>query len=284
MPIALGVGAQRRAPVADAPSPTVPRPVPSQIEDAWESYKASGSLASRNRLVSYYMRVHVRPIASRIHAGLPHQVELEDLVQQGYLGLIDAMDRFDLARETRFETFSRRRVFGSIQDYLRSIDPVPRLTRMRAKRYRAACERFRKEHGRDPADDELRPLVDAPEAVFRRWAAGVRPPIQVPFSHLHPDSSSDADEDGDAMRGFEDHRETGPVRTAERRDLQRWLIRGLDARDRLIIVLYYFEQMTMLEIGGTIGISESRVSQRLESILQCLRSRLVATGAEREFE
>ena len=86
------------------------------------------------------------------------------------------------------------------------------------------------------------------------------------------------------MRGFEDYRETGPVRTAERRDLQRWLIRGLDARDRLIVVLYYFEQMTMLEIGGTIGISESRVSQRLESILKCLRSRLVATGAEREFE
>ena len=108
--------------------------------DTWWSWnnKQAGrptkQVPARNRLIAWYMRRQVRPMAVRIHGGLPSRVDVEDLVQQGYLGLVDAMGRFDADRETRFETFSRRRIYGAIQDYLRAIDPVPRLTRMRAKR------------------------------------------------------------------------------------------------------------------------------------------------------
>ena len=274
MPIALGERAHRVA----ARAHDTPEPV---LED-WSRYKATGSLASRNRLIAYYMRTHVRPVATRIHSGLPHAVELDDLLQQGYLGLIDAMNRYEVDRATRFETFSRQRIFGAIQDYLRSLDAVPRLTRSRSKRFQAARERFRKKHGRPPSSEELRPLVDLPEPVFRRLITDDRPARIVAFSNVQPDES-EPDGDGDAMVAFEDRRHGGPARTAERRDFLRWLTRGLDDRDRLILILYYYEHMTMKEIGHTLGCSESRVSQRLDSILQQLRGRLAGLGAEVEF-
>jgi RNA polymerase sigma factor for flagellar operon FliA len=252
------------------------------MED-WRRFKASGAVDSRNRLVDYYMDRHVRPIAARMRSQLPHQVELDDLIQQGFLGLLDAMDRFRLDRDTRFETFSRRRVFGAIQDYLRSIDPVPRLARIRSKRLQAAGENFRKEHGRPPTEDELRPMMDLPEPTFEHFMTGPRVGAMVPFSSVLPDSEEPGESDGDAMDSFADRRGEGPVTDAERRDLQRWLTRHFCHRDRLIIILYYYEQMTMREIGVALGISESRVSQRLESIIECLRSRLLSTGAEHEF-
>ncbi|MBT8484277.1 MAG: sigma-70 family RNA polymerase sigma factor [Phycisphaerales bacterium] len=277
MPIALGERAHRRGRGgADA------TPNPPEIDQAWIDYRQNGCTVARNRLVTHYMAHHVRPIASRLHAGLPQQVELDDLLQQGYLGLIDAMDRYDLDRETRFETFSRRRIFGAIQDYLRSIDPIPRLTRARSKQVHAAGERFRKQFGRPPSEEELRPLLGVSGPTLARFLADQHPRAMVTFSGAHPDGAN-ADSDADAMDVFEDHLDPGPAGLAEKHDLQRWVTRGFDLRDRLIIVLYYYEQLTMSEIGRVIGISESRVSQRLESILACLRSRLLSIGAEAEF-
>lgn len=266
MPIALGERADRR--VAAGLSTT-----PASVLEDWHEYQSSGSVTSRNRLVTYYMKNHVRPIAARLHAGLPRHVELDDLVQQGYFGLVDAMDRFELDRETRFETFSRRRIFGAIQDYLRSIDTVPRLARMRSKQMEAIDERFRKEHGRPPTDDELRPLLGLPEPIFHRVVGTGRPAAVISFSGVSPDAD-EVQGDSDAMHAFEDHGQTDPLHPVARLDLQRWLTSGFERRDRLIIVLYYYEQMTMLEIGRAIGISESRVSQRLESIIGCLKARL----------
>jgi RNA polymerase sigma factor for flagellar operon FliA len=275
MPIAIGEGARRFGHAH--PRDTTP---PEVVAD-WQQYKSTGSVRSRNNLVGFYMKSFVRPIAAKVHAGLPRQVDVDDLVQQGYLGLVKAMDRFDLARDVRFETFARSAVFGAIQDWLRAIDPVPRLARQRAKAMQAAGERFRKQHGRPPSDEELRPMLDLPEATFQRVVTEGPPAAMVPFSHVQPDDATG--DEGDAMSGFEDRLQPGPVVGVQRRDLQRWVTGGFDQRDRLIVILYYYEQMTMVEIGRALGISESRVSQRLDSILNRLRSRLVATGAEDEF-
>ena len=276
MPIALGDRAYhgRAHPHHETP--------PAVAED-WRQYRASGSLTARNRLINHYMASHVRPIAANVHAHLPAQVELDDLIQQGYLGLIDAMDRFDVDRDTRFETFSRRRVFGAIQDYLRSIDPVPRLTRVRSKRLQGILEGFHKRHGRPAGDEDIRRLLDLPEPAFRRYLADRSPAITVAFSNVQGDAEAEDDPDTDAMDSFPNRSEPEPHLAAARRDLQRFIIRGFDGRDRLIIVLYYYEEMTMREIGRTLGISESRVSQRLETILACLRSRFVPAEAEHEF-
>jgi RNA polymerase sigma factor for flagellar operon FliA len=276
MPIALGERAYhgRAHPHHETP--------PAVAED-WRQYRASGSLTARDRLINHYMASHVRPIAANMRAHLPVQVDLDDLIQQGYLGLIDAMDRFDADRDVRFETFSRRRVFGAIQDYLRSIDPVPRLTRVRSKQLQGVLEDFHKQHGRPADDDDLRRLLDEPEPIFQRYVADRSPAMMVPFSNVQGDADAEHDPDTDAMDSFPDRSEVEPALAAARRDLQRYLTRGLEARDRLIIILYYYEEMTMREIGRTLGISESRVSQRLDTILACLRSRFVPARADHEF-
>ena len=256
---------------------------PTDLTPVWLEYKRSGSVLARNRLVTHYMKTHVRPIAVRIHAGLPQQVEVDDLVQQGYLGLVEAMDRYEMGRDTRFETFSRRRIAGAIQDYLRQIDPVPRLTRSRSKKMQAAMERFQRGHGRPPSEEELRGVLDVPTGEFHRYLNDHQPMATVSFCNVRPESDLGEDAESDGMHSFEDLNQPGPSLDVARRDLRRWITRGFDRRDRLIIILYYYEQMTMREIGSVVGISESRVSQRLESILECLKSRLAAIGAEQEF-
>lgn len=244
------------------------------VRTAWRHWQLDGDLAARNFLVGKYMSSLVRPIAVRVHSGLPQQVELDDLMQQGYLGLVDAMERFDPERAVRFETFARPRVFGALTDYLRAIDTVPRLTRTRSKQIQGLVERFRKQFGVPPTEDELRQLLGVPEPVFRRYLQDFHPRVTVSFSGATPDGDSDESDDADAMDAFRDDTEWSPDRTAARTDLLHTICRGFDPRDRLIIILYYYEQMTMREVGVAAGISESRVSQRLESILDRLRSRL----------
>lgn len=228
------------------------------------------------------MACHVRPIAERLHSTLPQQVDVDDLIQQGYFGLIDALERFDPTRNVRFETFSRARIFGAMRDYLRSLDPLPRLTRNRAKQLESIVDHFLKTCGRLPCEDELRPLLDVPEPIFSRLMLQRRPPATVSFSSRSTDGDHDNDE-GDAMAAITDHNQASPSMNAARTDLKDWLTRGFSRRDRLIVILYYYEQMTMREIGSTIGWSESRVSQRLDSIIDRLRSRFCHTSSEAEF-
>ena len=244
----------------------------SSIDDVWESYKRQPSRDDRDRLIEYYMTHHVRRIAERMHAQLPRQVDVDDLVQQGYLGLVESIERFDPARNVKFETFSGRRISGAIRDWLRSIDDMPRLTRIREKKIASAMERFRKEFGREPGEEELRQRLDMPVPRFQRIMGSDRPPLMVHFNAARPEG--DALEDSDGMRSFEDRSNFTPDLKAEHDDLRRWITSGFTRRDRLIIILYYYERMTMKEIGRSLGISESRVSQRLDSIVQCLRSRL----------
>ncbi len=261
---------------------TRPSTIQLQIAEVWRQYKRNPTRDCRDQLIEYYMKVHVRRIAERMHSSLPKQVDIDDLIQQGYLGLVESIERFDPTRNVKFETFSGRRIFGAMRDYLRSIDPMPRLSRIREKKIQSVTERFRKEFGREPGDAELCRELDLPEPRFRRMMGSDRAPNMVHFNSARSDS--DDMDDSDGMRSFEDLRGSTPHVRAEHKDLLKWVCSGFGRRDRLIIVLYYYERMTMKEIGRSLGISESRVSQRLDSILQCLRSRLChMQAAEQEF-
>jgi RNA polymerase sigma factor for flagellar operon FliA len=279
MPIALaGVACENAAPTKsrnDSAAST------DSIDQAWAEYRAYRTDSSRNRIITHYMRGHVRRIAERMRSHLPGQVEVDDLAQQGYLGLVDAIDRFDENRGVKFETFSSRRIYGAMQDYLRATDPVPRLMRSRSKRMLAAVEDFRKQHGRAPDANELSVCVEMPEATVLQVLTRGLPAATVSFNGAQTDV--DSSDESDAMDGFEDHESETPLRAMEERDLRRWLTHGFDRRDRLIVILYYYESMTMKEIGVTLGCSESRVSQRLDSIVRTLRSRLNEQDMEREF-
>lgn len=255
------------------------------IAQAWIEYKQTGSLAARDLLTIYYMSGHVRRIAHRLSAQLPKLIDPEDLVQHVYRGLVRLIERFDPQRHTQFETFSSRRLVGAMRDYLRDLDTAGRQSRQRAKRLSEAESRFWARHGRRPDTAELQDLLGVRDAEeFRRFMDDARAPLTVSFASGSSSTQADANfEDADGFGSFQDQRLPSPLFRTEREDLRRWITQGLSRRDRLIIVLYYYEQMTMKEIGQTLGCSESRVSQRMDSILQCLRARLTLTGAVSEL-
>jgi RNA polymerase sigma factor for flagellar operon FliA len=252
------------------PAARVPHSLP--LPDLWRRFQQEGSVSARDRLVDHYMRTHVKPIAERIRSSLPRHIDIDDLFQVGYLGLIDAMRRFDPQRRIKFETFSRPRIFGAIRDHLRAMDPMPRLTRLKMKAVEAIIDRFLVDHGRLPSELELETMIDVPPAMARQLLGMHSTGATVSFSSGAGDGSEP--DDGDALGSLPDHRFGSPTRRAARDDLKWWIIRGFSPRDRLVLILYYYEQMTMREIGLVIGWSESRVSQRLDAILKCLRARL----------
>lgn len=250
-----------------------------RIDAVWRVYRANPTVEGRHTLVEYYMRHHVQRIAERLQATLPRHIDLDDLVQQGYLGLVESIQRFEIDRGIRFETFSSRRISGSMRDYLREQDTVPRLTRARSRRVQRAVEDYRKVNGREPDTDELREVLDVDERQFKQFVADRDPAATIPFSVI---VGPDENDENDAVEGVTDERRSQIIAELERCDTRRWLCRDLNHRDRLLIVLYYYENMTMKEVGATLGCSESRVSQCLDSVLQRLRSRLdwVRDGAE----
>ena len=279
MPIALAGMARDSA--APTKSRTDSAASPNSIDQAWTEYRRHRTDSSRDRIITHYMHGHVKRIAERMRAKLPGQVDVDDLAQQGYMGLVDAIDRFDEDRGVKFETFSSRRIYGAMQDYLRATDPVPRLMRSRSKKVLAAIEDFRKQHGRAPDADELGVCLEMPESTVLQVLTRGLPAATVSFNGAQAEAESG--DETDAMDGFEDRHADTPLRQMEERDLRHWLTHGFDRRDRLIVILYYYESMTMKEIGLTLGCSESRVSQRLDSIVRTLKSRLTEQDMEREF-
>lgn len=221
-------------------------------------------------LVTHYMKSHVRIIAERLRASLPSHIDVDDLVQQGYLGLIEAIARFDPERGIRFETFSSRRINGAMRDWLRSQDPAPRLMRQRARLVDEVTRRFQVVHGRLPDREELQNALGLEGDEFHRVVDEDRPPVLLTTNAVNREGQDD-EVSLPARSG------QGPTVGVVRHDLRRWVIRDLEPVDQMIVTLYYYESLTMREVGAALGCSESRISQRLESILSRLRARLDLT-------
>jgi RNA polymerase sigma factor for flagellar operon FliA len=248
----------------------VGRAVDPAIQAHWAAWIQDRCPEAKQALIAFYMRTHVQPIAERMRSTLPGHVDVDDLVQEGFLGLSDAMDRFDPAHGAKFETFSSRRIGGSMQDWLRSLDHVPRLMRRRAKIVQQQVDRFLARFGRHPDAAELRASIDVTDAEYDRIVGEDAPPVVVTIS-----TASGGDDDDPVC--LPARHAVSPSRASQRRDLRAWITRDLDEVDQMIVSLYYYESLTMREVGVTIGCSESRVSQRLDSILQRLRARIDLT-------
>jgi RNA polymerase sigma factor for flagellar operon FliA len=281
----LGTGPGSRTTAPDAPRrshETNHRPSadPDWLQNTWSDYKRKPQRHLREQLILHYMGGHVRRIAERMRSTLPDHIEVDDLMQQGYLGLVESIERFQPELGFKFETFSARRVSGSMQDWLRSQDHLPRLMRTRSRRIAAATERYRIMHGHEPTADELQHLLGLDEDAFDQCYQDRIAPMVVTFGALQ---GNEGDQGTSGMNLLEDCEHATPLQAIERGDLQRWVTRELDTRDGLIIILYYYETLTMREIGQALGCSESRISQRLDSILRRLRARLDEQAVLNEF-
>jgi RNA polymerase sigma factor for flagellar operon FliA len=263
-----------------APAATASEPRPKyQIKDVWNEYKRTKSEATRNILMKHYLHL-VRYNAERIHVKLPNEVELDDLMSAGIFGLMDAIAAFDMGRGVKFETYCAPRIRGAILDELRSMDWVPRLVRSRAHKLDGATKQLETELGRSPTNEEVAKRLQVSMSEFEKMAKDASAVGVVSLSRkwYETDSNKDVRE----IDVLEDKRGADPVREIQRKDLKELITRGLSRAERLIIILYYFEEMTMKEIGATLDLSESRVSQMHSSILARLKAQMM--DRKKEFQ
>ncbi|MBC7782287.1 MAG: FliA/WhiG family RNA polymerase sigma factor [Burkholderiales bacterium] len=225
----------------------------------------------RNIIMEHYLHL-VRYNAERIHHKLPDEVELDDLMSSGIFGLMDAIEAFDMERGVKFETYCAPRIRGAILDELRSMDWVPRLVRSRAHKMDSTTKQLEVELGRAPTSPEIAGRLNISMDELKKIekdanAVGV---VSLSRKWFETDSNKDVRE----IDILEDKRGVDPVREIQRKDLKDMMTRGLSRAERLIIILYYFEEMTMKEIGTTLDLSESRVSQMHSSIIARLRAQM----------
>lgn len=249
------------------------------INDLWARYRDSQEESLRNYLMERFLPL-VRYNAERIHQRLPDEVDIEDLMSAGLFGLMDAIDAFDLERKVKFETYCAPRIRGAILDELRSMDWVPRLVRSRSARVEAVRQAIEKATGEPATDDQVAQALSMPADEFEKVmrdgrAVSTRSLTQRCFP-------SDGGKDVREIDVIRDETQANPLGDIQRRDLKDLITKGLSRAERLIVVLYYYEGMTMKEIGATLDLSESRVSQMHSSILARLKSQM--QHRERELE
>ena len=231
------------------------------LDRLWGRFRATGEASLRNRLVMQYAPL-VKYVAGRLRTRMPESVDPDDLVFDGVLGLIDAIERFEPARGLSFQTFAVPRIRGSIIDGMRSMDFVPRSVRDKLRTVQRAQVALEERLGRVPEDSEVAREVGIPVQQLRDLSR------QASSHHANLDDFDLADELSSAA---DQQVEQGDVNASLMR-----VVDQLGERDQVIIALYYFEGLTLTEIGQVLGITESRVSQVHRRVTATLREKLLA--------
>jgi RNA polymerase sigma factor for flagellar operon FliA len=247
------------------------------LAGVWVHYKNTGDEECRNVLMEAYLHL-VRFNADRVYAKLPNEVDIDDLISAGIFGLMDSIDQFSFEKGVKFETFCARRVQGAMLDELRSMDWVPRLVRSRSHKLDAANKALEVELGRQPSQEELARKLDVDMEEFEKICKDAQATGMVSLNRKWSDA--DSNKDVREVDVLEDRRTSNPLRDAQRRDLKELMDKGLSRAERLIVTLYYFEEMTMKEIGATLDLSESRVSQMHSSIIARLKDHMASKQTE----
>lgn len=267
----------RHAQASNIPTPYDDMP----MVEVWKEFQATHSEAIRNFIVEKYLHL-VRYNAERIYARLPDEVDIEDLMSVGLFGLMDAIDKYDLSREVKFETFCAPRISGAILDELRSMDWVPRLVRHRSGRVEGVRQKIEMELGRKATDDEIAERLQLDDEEFSKFRRDSR---AVAVTSINRNCfNGDGNRELRELDVIKDGSQSSPVKLLQRRDLRELITKGLSRAERLIVILYYYESMTMKEIGATLDLSESRVSQMHSSILQRLKAQMQHRMKELEEE
>lgn len=247
------------------------------VEALWRQFTESPEQALRDRLVLHYAPL-VKYVAGRVGTGLPNHVDVSDLVQSGIFGLVDAIEKYDPERGLRFETYAMQRIRGAILDDLRSQDWVPRAVRSRARDVERALERLGARLHRSPTDEELAVELDVTVPDLRDLYGKVRLTSVLALEDLVVTSR----EGGSIVDVLPDDGAADPANVLVDEDNRRQLadaVAQLGERDRAIVSLYYFESLTLAEIGKVLGVTESRVSQLHTRAMLRLRAKLVEQAA-----
>jgi len=248
-----------------------------ELERLWGSFKASADAGARERLILHYAPL-VKYVASRVATGLPASVDHADLVSYGMFGLIDALEKFEPARGNKFETYAIPRIKGAIIDELRAMDWVPRSVRFKAREIEKAYQDLETMLKRAPSEKEvaerlgvsLSELHDVINQISFVSVLALDEMLSVGSDRGEQVSLIDtlADRQGDPTLGLEGQETRGLLAAA---------INSLSEREKIVVTLYYFEGLTLNEIGEILGVTESRVCQIHTKAVGQLRLQLVET-------
>ncbi|MBM7581406.1 RNA polymerase sigma factor for flagellar operon FliA [Caldicoprobacter guelmensis] len=239
----------------------------------WIEYKKHNNIEFRNELILRYSYL-VKRVVSRLAFASTSSLDVEDLISYGILGLIDAIERYDPSKNVKFETYATFRIKGAIMDQLRKQDWVPRSLRIKYKQLAEAVDAIEKKLGRSANDKEIAQALGVTVEEVRKTMLDVH---SLAVVSLEDQLFALAGSVG--VFGLEDD----PERVAQANELKRHLAQAIDElpeREKLVISLYYFEELTLKEIGMALGVSESRVSQLHTRALVRLRNKLSKWGID----
>jgi RNA polymerase sigma factor for flagellar operon FliA len=238
----------------------------------WAAY-AAGDMEARDALLRDNVSL-VHHVARQLARGLAPDADLDELVSAGTMGLMSAMDAFEVKRGLAFSTFAVPRIRGAILDDLRRQDHVPRSVRRKARSIAAARETLTRTLGRAPASGELAELLGVDSATLWRWIADVEGAVQVPLDR-GPAGSSRTTRVPAELLGCTDESIDDLLDREDEVEMLREAMRGLKTQERTVLSLYYFEDLKAREIAEVMGVSESRISQIRSRALSQLRKALV---------
>lgn len=245
------------------------------LQELWRQYKETGAPEIRDKLIVHYAPL-VKYVAGRVSTGLPANIEQADLVSYGIFGLIDAISKFEPGRQIKFETYAINRIKGAIIDELRAIDWVPRSVRFKAREVEKALGKLESELHRAPTDQEVAKVMDISVADLRSIYSQVSFVSLVALDEL----MAVGGEKGDKLSlidTLEDVHTEDPVSAFETEEMKHILagaINKLSEREKIVVTLYYYEGLTLAQIGQVLGVTESRICQMHTKAVLQLRSRL----------
>jgi RNA polymerase sigma factor for flagellar operon FliA len=276
VPVTAPAKAKTKAPARATAGPSVD-PAADELSSLWAEFKRSASAAARERLILHYAPL-VKYVASRVATGLPASVEQADLVSYGMFGLIDALEKFEPARGNKFETYAIPRIKGAIIDELRAMDWVPRSVRFKAREIEKAHADLESMLKRAPTEREMAErlgvsvseLHDVTSQISFVSVLALDELLSVGSDRGEQVSLLDtlADRGGDIATGLEGQETRGLLAAA---------INSLSEREKIVVTLYYFEGLTLNEIGEILGVTESRICQIHTKAVGQLRLQLVET-------
>ncbi|MDX6632860.1 MAG: polymerase sigma factor FliA [Solirubrobacterales bacterium] len=251
-----------------------------ELRDLWRRYKDDGDKRARERLVVAYSPL-VKYVAGRVRSGLPAHVDEGDLISYGMFGLVGAIERFEPEREIKFETYAVARIRGAIIDELRSLDWVPRSTRSKARQIEQAAMKLEHTLQRAPTEEELAEKLEMTLEELQAGLLEISQSSVLALDELWTVSDSSGDQVS-LLDTIEDPNAADPQAALDSNEIRDRLtesIETLPERERLVVALYYYENLTLREIGEVLGVTESRVSQLHTKAVLRLKSTLKAQPA-----
>ena len=250
------------------------------MQNLWLEYRRTGDQKLRDRLILTYAPL-VKYVAGRLGSGLPAHVDENDLVSYGLLGLMGAIERFDPTREIKFETYAISRIKGQIIDELRAMDWVPRSVRARAREIERAIAELEKQLERAPTDEEIAAKLGITREELEDSLSDIARSSIAALDELWTVSGGEGDQVA-LIDTLEDERAPDPqnsLSVTEQKEMLAEAIARLPDREKLVVTLYYYEELTLREIGEVLSVTESRVSQLHTKAILRLKAHLSVAGS-----